>query len=124
MHYQDFNNAGDKKQLFYPLDLIQKNPLLEDDIQSQLSQDDDDFVLDDFTKKRMPRMEDFVTDQQQLMQSEKGQQTKPKTKKEKSLINDFQEKILSLKNKTTHQPTQNHLILDDSALGTPKGGKK
>ena len=32
MHYQDFNNAGDKKQHFNPLDLVQKNPLLEDDL--------------------------------------------------------------------------------------------
>lgn len=38
MHYNDFNNAGDKKAIFNPMDLIQKNPLLDDDVQSHLSQ--------------------------------------------------------------------------------------
>ena len=57
-----------------------------------MSSEEDNDEVDEFTKQRMPRMEDFL-----MPEDSHKKQKKPK-KHNPALIDDFQEKILSLKN--------------------------
>ncbi|CDW77792.1 UNKNOWN [Stylonychia lemnae] len=111
MHYQDFNNAGDKKQQFNPMDLIQGNSD-QDEVAGMIMNDsasgEDEHDIDDFTRKRMPKAQDFRI----KLEEQKQQKKTIKKNASQSLLNDYQEKILSLKNQTT-QP-QNQLVLRDS----------
>ena len=96
MHYQDFNQAGDQKLKFNPMDLVQPNMMSDEDTKSRTyysQNEDDENDIDDFTKKRLPKMEDFI-----LPEEKPKRKKKPKTTSPPGLIDEFQEKILSLKN--------------------------
>lgn len=120
MNYNDFNQVGDKSQIFDPMSLVMKNDTgknystsaddnynMEDRQQmidlGLISNEIDDFVMDDFTQKRLPKNEDFLLDKNSIKIA------REKAKEHRSIANDYSEKILSLKN--SHQP-QNLLILD------------
>eukprot|EP00347_Sterkiella_histriomuscorum_P016688 403352238 len=86
MHYQDFNSAGDKKQQFNPLDLVQAKQdqdevarLIMNDSQNYGHSGDEEYEVDEFTRKRLPRPEDFKSPPQ--IQDEKVVKQKKQLKK-------------------------------------------
>lgn len=98
MHYQDFNEAGDKKQKFNPLDLLDKSRSTGSDVEDLVVEDKnssrimiEEEEVDDFTKKRLPKDEDFVAPPK--TKSKKNLKAPPKS----LLLNDYQEKIHNIK---------------------------
>lgn len=68
MHYQDFNNAGNPKQMFNPMDLVVPNQQSDDEMMSPTNfsnTEEDEIEVDDFTKKRLPKVEDFIVERKE-----------------------------------------------------------
>lgn len=71
MHYQDFNQAGDKNQNFNPLELIDDGTLSAhsdshngENKSFEGSFYEEDGEIDAFTRKRLPKAEDFFPNNQ------------------------------------------------------------
>lgn len=85
MHYQDFNGAGDKNHIFNPMDLVtpmRRSAGNSDDGMHDLGDNfiDGSFLedIDEFTKKRMPKEEDFIISQDLLKHTQKKGKKKKK----------------------------------------------